>query len=307
MDLGTVWPNSVTSREVWLRNGSSETWQLARLSGDCGCLAQSLSPELLPPNESAVLRFSFTAPGSVGRVSRRLYLAFVEASAPAVTIQIEGMIEPWCHAIPAELDLGESPEGTDRTASIRALALHLREGETLDLQTGIAAPPWLQVTFPDASAHQTVAGGSGGVVVAHVVPVISPGLEGVVAGLIRFQSADGSAKSLEVPVRMTLGMRLSVKPERLFLGERRCSEQFAETLWVSSSRLPGAELQDRLRITHDLGPSVMTTAAALDDADGVKIECQFTMPEQPGYWTGALQLRCGERDVVTVPVAARVE
>ena len=62
-----------------------------------------------------------------------------------------------------------------------------------------------------------------------------PTATGTLAGVVRFVSVDDAAKVIDVPVRVAVAGSLSAEPNRLFLGTRRRSEQFTETIVVTSS------------------------------------------------------------------------
>ena len=107
---------------------------------DCGCLVQSLAPEIIPPKKSAVLSFTFTAPDSFGLFRRQVLLSFREAEAPAIGVQIRGVIQPWCYAVPKEVDLGHLQIESGQESPTRTIVLHLRSGEKLDVATPPAPP-----------------------------------------------------------------------------------------------------------------------------------------------------------------------
>jgi hypothetical protein len=309
INIGTVWPKSVTSKDVVIENDSNVPWTLAKLSADCGCLAQSLTPEIVQPKQSAILSLKFTAPDSVGSVRRRLTLLFREPQTPVISMQLTGDVQPWCYAVPAEIDFGRIESGSvaGREPLMRTVSLHLRSGEKLNISTQRSAQQWLDVTFPETSANRNAAAGGGGVVVAHVSASALANREGDVTDILRFESSDDPSKVVEVRVRATIAGSLSVEPSRLFLGTRRISEQFTETFVIASSQLRGDDLKRQLSVTHDLGNQITTTATVLEPSGHVEVKCQFTMPEKREYVSGSIKLTCDNGDEIVIPVAVRVE
>ena len=105
-DLGNVDPQSQTRCDIAIRNDSPFAWTVGHIRGDCSCTVYGMQPTTIEPGAIGTLSLEYGAGETAGAIDRKLIVLFREKQAPTFICHVTGFVEPWCYAMPKEVDFG---------------------------------------------------------------------------------------------------------------------------------------------------------------------------------------------------------
>jgi hypothetical protein len=311
-NIGDVAPQSQTTRSVAIENNSSFTWTVSGVTTNCGCIVHRIEPQVIAAGLAGTLTFSFKASSNPGTIHRSIFVAFREPNTPTVSIDITGFVRTWCYSPDESVNFGVVVVGGDEKPPVRNVLLRLAPGKSLSTRPP-TTPAWLTASCLRNGVDDTANVRDGEAITVRLVPCFSgEAAPGAFAGDVTFQSSADPPEEFHLPVRASVRSfsALEAKPDRLFLGTRRAGDRFSTKITIRGKSLPprlGATyLEERIRVTHDLGDQLVIKSTPGDEPARFHLECHFTMPTKPCFLTGTIKVRVEGHESIAVPVSAKV-
>ncbi|HEX2099736.1 MAG TPA: DUF1573 domain-containing protein, partial [Candidatus Synoicihabitans sp.] len=149
VDLGRVAPQTVTTREVVVRNRSASSLMISGVEADCGCTTSEVEDPELAPGEATALMLSFDSRNYSGTIRRNVQ---VHTTLGTKRLPIQVIVAPY-----ADWDITPSPvmiaPSTVGQAAIGRVTL-TRHGDGTTLLTGASTShAWLEAKLSRADGH----------------------------------------------------------------------------------------------------------------------------------------------------------
>jgi hypothetical protein len=311
-DIGNVPLQSQTKRDIAIKNNSLIPWTVAGIQSDCGCAVYKVQPERIEPGAIGTVSLEYRAPDSAGTIDRKVLIVFREEQAPRFICRITGFVEPWCYAMPKEVDFGSLARSETTEMPMRTVVLKLKPGAEIDWERSPMAPDWLHVKVVKRPPETDKKGVQGGAITIQITPippkhVRSPKLAGEVA----FQSLRDPKTRLVLPVQASIEPVLSSFPSFLSLGIREVRERFTTKLVLAGPYLPKnvdqSFIRKNIHVTHSFSGRLVVDTVPGEKPGELDAECHFVMPETPGFLMGEIDVRCEGQGVIAIPITARVD
>jgi len=270
VDIGSVMPNSTTTKPFSIKNKSTKAWHVKNIMTSCGCTDISVASQVIPPGSEVDGLLTVAAPSRPGRfgVMGKIFLA---ESSPIDLIVRANVVSP-LQVLPSSLGIVDSLE-----ASFNWVC----EDQNDDVSV-VSTPTWCDVVLRSDGT---------GRVQVNVAP--DTGVDGNVI----LRTSSGFLCTLRVSVRRSAF--LSVTPAIVHLGNVQIG-----TICRSQVRI---SVQDNCPTTGqwDVTSGHPQLTVSQRDENGTTILDVEFRPTSSGYISETLGLKNGPL-TAKVPVLARV-
>lgn len=311
-DIANVAPKSRTKRNIAIKNDSLTPWTVGDIRSDCGCAVYKMEPARLESGAIGTLSLEYTAPNDAGTINQKVLVLFREEQAPTIVCLITGFVEPWCYAIPKEVDFGSLAVDKGKEMPTRTVVLRIKPGNAIDWERSPIAPDWLRVKVVEPPNRKENEGEQGKSVRIQVTPAFPKHTElNDFVGTITFESVEGPEKKLVVLARASIEPLLSAFPTFLSLGTREVGEKVTKKILLQgrylSRDVDQSFIRKNIHVRHNLPNQLAVETIPGKKPGQVDIECRFTIPEFPPFLMGEIIVSCEGKDVITIPITSRID